>query len=86
MAFNVSGPLSTISHAKREVESRLKRTSKTCHVGCTVDGVAQVGFPEQVFNSTSSSAASSMRSGISEVGMYAAGAMGVLAALWTLGL
>jgi hypothetical protein len=61
MVFNVSGPVPGSGggskanyQGKRTLMPWLARkVSKTCHVGCTVDGVARVGFPEEVFNSTS---------------------------------
>jgi hypothetical protein len=82
MVFNVSGPLHATDEKKRDIRSLLSRSTSTiCHVGCTVDGIAQVGFPEQVFNSTSSSDAISTRNGRFGVGMYLAVAMGVLGIL-----
>jgi hypothetical protein len=86
MVFNVSGPLYANHEAKRDVKSLFERTPELCHVGCTVDGVAQVGFPEQVFNSTSSSGANSIRNRGFDIGVYTTGAMVTLAILciWSL--
>ena len=64
MVFNVSGPVEgpgSGSNANYQGKRSLfpwlaRKTQQTCHVGCTVDGVASVGFPEQVFNSTSDAA------------------------------
>lgn len=47
MAFNISGNNPT-SDKKRD-------TGATCNVGCNVDGVQNVGYPQVAFNATSSS-------------------------------
>jgi len=79
MAFNVSGPLSASNQAKRDLRTLMPReSSQACHVGCTIDGVAQVGFPEQLFNSTSSSNVASMHRGHFDTRMYTAFVLGML--------
>lgn len=87
MVFNVSGPVEgtgTGSNANYQGKRTLmpglaRKTKRICHVGCTVDGVARVGFPEQVFNSTS--AASSVKGQI-HGRLYSATASFMLGIAW----
>lgn len=86
MVFNVSGPLSGDRETRRDVRSLVERRPKSCRVGCTVDHVKEVGFPERVLNSRSTSGARVTRNGGLDIGVYAAGAVGVLAILCATGV
>jgi hypothetical protein len=55
MVFNVSGPVSGDQSEKTLKEKDLGiRANQACKVGCGIDGVKAVGFPEVAFQSKAS--------------------------------
>lgn len=54
MVFNVSGPASGVKSRDLKEKNLDTRDTQLCKVGCSVDGVKVVGFPELAFKSKAS--------------------------------